>query len=46
MFLPIQCNSCQQLLKRELALRVWPGVDDGALRILVVKIGNRREVYR
>jgi mRNA interferase RelE/StbE len=26
--------------------RIISGIEDGALRILVVKIGNRREVYR
>jgi len=26
--------------------RVISSIEDGALRILVVKIGNRREVYR
>ena len=24
----------------------WAGIEDGALRILVVRLGNRREVYR
>ena len=26
--------------------RIFSNIEDGALRILVVKIGNRREVYR
>ncbi len=27
-------------------LRIIASIEDGALRVLVVKIGNRREVYR